>query len=289
MGRRSENYFISVCGDCIKLTYVSSVPEPGEPVSERRSEGAKSLSNINRAKKTFAEIGYCNPWEYMATFTSASADPSKDIRGVVRWLQKLNSNHGWSIKYLLIFEVGSEGGRLHAHALLSGVPADFVRCYSASEYARLPRAVKLLYSQYKTDTGTRLAYCPLWKKGWSTLVPVDGSPKVVSYMTKYMTKGNIEFTTQFGKRSFFASAGLNRPEKQKVPADIAGTMWRRVPPGTWFTCYWGDNGLPISSCYVVDRDKIAPALWNYYTSIFGALQEGIFGSALESLASAPVS
>ena len=289
MGRRSENYFISVCGDCIKLTYVSSVPEPGESASERRSDGAKSLSNLNRAKKTFSEIGYCNPWDYMATFTSASADPSKDIRGVVRWLQVLNSNHGWNIKYLLIFEVGSEGGRLHAHALLSGVPSDFVRCYSSSEYARLPRAVKLLYSQYKTDTGTRLSYCPLWKKGWSTLVPVDGSPKVVSYMTKYMTKGNIEFTTQFGKRSFFSSAGLKRLEKQKVPVDIAGTMWRRVPPGSWFTCYRGDNGLPASSCYVIDRGKMAPALWDYYTSIFGALQEGISGSALESLASAPVS
>ena len=125
-----------------------------------------------------------------------------------------------------------------------------------------------------TAKGTRLATCPWWTFGWSTLVPVDGSPKVVSYMSKYMTKQNLALTTRFGGQSFLVSKGLNRPQKQKVPVDIAVTMWDRVPSGSWCSSFRGDDGFLLSSCFIMDKDKLSPDLWEYYSQIFNNLQSG---------------
>ena len=269
-----DNYYISVTESTCKLTWVRTVPDKGQVPSLRDDSGGKLSKNLMRAKTTFLDIGQSNYWDYLATFTSASCDPEKEIRGFLGWLNDLNYNHGWKIRYLALFERGELNHRLHAHVLLQNVPSEFVRQYTSAEYAKLPRDLKRLYSLFKTETGTRLAYCPWWKFGWSTLVPVDGSPKVVSYMTKYMTKQNLEFTTKFGKHTFFASRGLKRPVKQKVPVDIAVTMWHRVPPGSWFRSFSGDDGTLLSSCYILDKDKLPPALWDYYNQIYRNLQSG---------------
>lgn len=269
---RLENYYILITQSTIKLTYVRSVPEEGTKVGKRDEENGKLKKNILRAKTTFLDIGQCNNWDYMGTFTSGSENPEKDIRGFLHWINDLNYNHGWRIRYLAIFELGDKGRRIHAHVLLKDVPKEFIREYSSAEYAKLPKDLKRLYSEYKTETGTRLAMCPWWRFGWSTLIPVDGSPKVVSYMSKYMTKQNIEFTTKFGKQSFFASKGLIRPLKQKIPTDIAGTMWRRVPSGSWYKSFFGDNGTLLSCCYIIDKDKIPSDLWDYYNQVYNDLQ-----------------
>lgn len=269
-----NNFYILVTESTVKLTYVRCVPDEGVSPSERNPDNGKRLDNVRRAKTEFLDIGQSNSWDYMITLTSGCDDPAKDIRAIPRWLKDWNYHHHAQIRYLLLFEPGERRKRLHCHGLLKNVPEKFVRAYTSSEYAKLPPAVKKLYSQYKTETGTRLGTCPWWGKGWSTLVPVDGSPKVVSYMSKYMTKQNIAFTTEFGGHSYFASKGLNRPEKQKIPADIAGTMWSRVPSDSWYSSFRNEDGALLSSCYIMDKDKLPPALWDYYNKIFFDLQEG---------------
>lgn len=272
MACRLENYYILVTESTVKLTWVKSIPEKGKISTGRNPSNGKSNKNVLRAKTAFMDIGHSNHWDYMGTFTSGAEDPAKDIRAFGRWMKDLNYHHGWNIRYLAVFELGDKGRRLHAHVLLQNVSPDFLREYTSAEYAKLPRDVKRLYAEYKTEIGTRLASCPWWRFGWSTLVPVDGSPKVVSYMTKYMTKQNIAFTTMFGKQAYFVSKGLNRPKKQKVPADIAATMWRRVPSGSWFRSFSDDDGNLLSSCYVLDKDKLPPDLWTYYSQTYQDLQ-----------------
>lgn len=273
MSRRAENYYILVTDSTIKLSYVKSVPEKGCNVGIRNGENDKRASNISRARTKFLDLGQSNKWDYMGTLTSGSDGLSyeKDIRGIQEFLHNYNKNHGCDIKYLMVFELGEKGRRLHAHVLLADVPESFLRPYTPQEYKNLPADVKRLYSAYKTETGTRLCTCPAWKHGWSTLIPTDGSPKVVSYMTKYMTKGNLEFTTAFGGHAYFSSQRLKRPEKKKIPSSAAGTAWERIPQGTWFHDYKPD-GVVLSSCYILDRDKISPELWEYYSSLYGGLQ-----------------
>jgi hypothetical protein len=249
------------------------VPEKGSKLGIRDEKNEKRSTNIKRAKTNFLDIGQSNQWDYMATFTSGTSgiDYASDIRSLQRWLRNWNTHHDASIKYLLIFELGEKGRRLHAHMLLSDVPESFLRPYTAEQYKRLPANVKKLYSQYKTETGTRLCWCPWWDKGWSTVIPVDGSPKVVSYMTKYMTKGNIEFTTSFGGHSFFSSKGLNRKKKKKIPDLTAVTAWTRIPQGAWSHSF-GENGITYSTCHILDKDKIEPELWEYYNKLYDGLQ-----------------
>lgn len=274
MAWNRENYYILATESTIKLTYVKSVPDKGVSSSNRNSENSKRFDNIRRARTEFLNLGQSNTWQYMATFTSASENPSNDIRSVMRWLKNWNTHHHASIQYLLVFELGDLRRRIHCHALLRDVPDSFVRTYTSAEYSALPPDLKRLYSEFKVDGGTRLATCPWWRFGWSTLVPLDGSPKVVSYMTKYLTKSNISFTTKFGGHAFFASKGLNRVKKQKVPVDIAATMWHRVPPGSWYSSFRADDGTLLSSCFILDRDKISSSLWDYYIGIFRGLQLG---------------
>ena len=256
---------------------MSAAPEGAESITDfaqRVAEKGKRADNVRRAKTMFLDIGQSNSWDYMGTFTSACADPSSDIRAIPKWINNWNTNHHAKIRYLMIFELGEKGSRLHAHVLLKDVPSEFVREYTSAEYSKLPRDVKRLYAQYMTEKGTRLATCPWWSFGWSTLVPVDGSPKVVSYMSKYMTKQNLALTTRFGGQSFLVSKGLNRPQKQKVPVDIAATMWDRVPSGSWCSSFRGDDGFLLSSCFIMDKDKLSPDLWEYYSQIFNNLQSG---------------
>ena len=269
--KKQGHYYILQTLNTVKLTYVRTVPETGRITVPRDEENGKSACNLRRAKSAFLDLAQSNNWDYMGTFTSASDDPKNDIRAFGRWMKDWNYHHGSSIQYLALFELGEKGRRLHAHVLFSNVPVSFVREYSSSEYSRLPVDLKRLYSEFKTDTGTRLACCPWWRFGWSTLVPVDSSPKVASYMAKYLTKSSLEFTTKFGGHSYFASKGLKRPVKREIAPETAATVWRAIPENAWHTEY-APEGVPLTGCYIVDKDKVDASLWDYYSAIFSGSQ-----------------
>ena len=297
--RIAENYYIMVTDSTVKLTYVKSVPDKGCKVGIREEKNEKRVSNVSRARTEFLDLGQSNKWDWMGTMTSGTEgmNYTADIRGIQEFIHNYNHHHGCKIKYLIVFELGEKGRRLHAHMLLRDVPESFLRPYTPEEYKKLPADVKRLYSQYKTETGTKLCTCPSWKFGWSTMIPTDGSPKVVSYMTKYMTKGNVEFTTAFGGHAYFSSHGLKRPEKKKIPSSAVAAAFERIPSGTWFheckldstvsnwefitntdrtTGKWTRVSKPnetvVSSCFMLDKDKISPELWEYYNSLYGGLQ-----------------
>jgi hypothetical protein len=268
-----ENYYILVTDSTVKLTYVKSVPEKGCKIGQRNKDNKKLSQNVSRARTKFLDLGQSNAWDYMGTFTSGTnGDYATEIKGLSEFFHNYNHNHNCKIKYLMVFELGEKGRRLHAHVLLKDVPESFLRPYTPQEYKKLPADVKRLYSQYRTETGTRLCTCPAWRYGWNTIIPTDGSPKVVSYMTKYMTKENVEFTTAFGGHAYFSSHGLKRPVKKKIPSSAAGTAWERIPQDAWFHEYRPD-GMVFSTCYILDRDKISPELWEYYNSLYNSLQE----------------
>lgn len=281
--RKAENYYIKVTDSTVKLTYVRSVPDKGCNVGLRDDKKEKRASNVSRARTEFLDLGQSNKWDWMGTLTSGAEglNYAADIRGIQKFIKNYNYNHDCKIKYLMVFELGEKGQRLHAHILLRDVPESFLRPYTAQEYKKLPADVKRLYSQYRTETGTRLCKCPAWKCGWSTLIPTDGSPKVVSYMTKYMTKSSIEFTTAFGGHAFFSSHGLKRPEKKKIPSLAAVTAWERIPSDAWKREYALNgvydklgrllSGDVMTTCYVLDRDKISSSLWDYYTALYDSL------------------
>lgn len=269
----AERYFITMTASSCRLTYCRSPNAGGQSSSERDPDGQKRADNVRRAKSAVLDIGQSNPWHYLATFTSGFSDPARDVRRLPKFLMNWNRNHDASIKYLMVYELGEKFSRIHAHALLADVPDAFIRRFDASEYRGLPPDLKRLYARYKRPGGGSLVgTCPSWKAGWSTLVPVDGSPRAVSYLTKYITKSNISFVAAFGGHAYFSSHGLKRPIKCKIPADMATTPFDRVPADSWYKEFREKNGGLLSCCYVFDKDKIPAALWDYYTALYQDLQ-----------------
>lgn len=282
MGCNHNNSYILVTESTVKLTWVRTVRDGDCGSSERNPDNERRSDNVQRAKTAFIDLGQCNAWEWLATFTVGSvADYEREIRGIWRWFQNWNTHHDAKISYLGVLEFGSKG-RLHAHVLLSGVPESFYTPFKPSEYKKLPADLKRLYSLHKGGFGPGLCHCPWWKKGFSTLVPIDGRPQVISYLTKYMTKSNVAASVSFGGHSYFASRGLKRSEKQKIPADIASTMFSRVPASAWRKLSQYD-GVLMTACYVLDKDKISGALWDYYKLCFEILQSGMLQQRIEEI------
>lgn len=270
-------YYLKQTGDCMKLTGSAGADSVRDgALSKRDSSNGKSAKNLRRAKNEFLDIARANRWEWFATFTSANPDPEKDIRGMSKWLNNWNTNHHAKIKYQFVFEFGETGGRLHCHMLLKDVPPEFCRYYTKSEYSGLPAELKKAYSKYKTPDGTRLATCPWWKKGFSTLVPCDGSSKVASYMAKYMTKENMALTARFGGHCYFCSKGLDRPEKHQISDDLASTIVQNVPDA------WHAESEFSCTTYI-DKDKVPAKIWNALVLLLdderkhGALNPALIG------------
>lgn len=173
---------------------------------QKRKE--ERTDNMKRAVDKIYDLAFQNEWNYFMTIT---IDPeqfnSKDVKEVYKrlrsWLTHQVERKG--LKYLLIPEQHKNGG-IHAHALIND-------CF------KLEHSGRYLYSgkAYKSDTlrnkGIDISLLkpvynvPEWKYGFSTAIPVDGSPaRLACYITKYITKDCKKI---FGKY-YLSSRNLNR-------------------------------------------------------------------------------
>lgn len=173
---------------------------------QKRKE--ERTDNMKRAVDKIYDLAFQNEWNYFMTIT---IDPeqfnSKDTKEVYKrlrsWLTHQVSRKG--LKYLLIPEYHENGG-IHAHALIND-------CF------KLEHSGRYLYSgkAYKADTLLNKGIdvnilkpvynVPEWKYGFSTAIPVDGSPaRLACYITKYITKDCKKI---FGKY-YLSSRNLNR-------------------------------------------------------------------------------
>ena len=82
MARLLDNFYILKTESGIKLTYVRSVPGEGDLYGERNPENGKDVCNLRRAKSAFLDLGQCNQWQYMGTFTAAADDRKKTFDGL---------------------------------------------------------------------------------------------------------------------------------------------------------------------------------------------------------------
>lgn len=177
-----------------------------EVQKQKRKE--ERTDNMKHAVDKIYDLAFQNEWNYFMTIT---IDPeqfdSKDVKEVYKrlrvWLTHQVSRKG--LKYLLIPEYHENGG-IHAHALIND-------CF------KLEHSGRYLYrgKAYKADTLRNKGIdvnilkpvynVPEWKYGFSTAIPVDGSPaRLACYITKYITKDCKKI---FGKY-YLSSRNLNR-------------------------------------------------------------------------------
>lgn len=142
------------------------------------------------------DIARSNMWEWFFTLTFNpekvnSFDYSATSKKLSDWLKNMRKKCPDMI-YIVVPEM-HKSGRWHFHGLFSNV----------SE-------LEFVESGKSTDKGQIIYNVGNYKLGWSTAIRCDGSPKVVSYLCKYITKELCEVTK--GKKRYWASRNVKLPE-----------------------------------------------------------------------------
>jgi len=87
-------------------------------------------------------------------------------------------------------------GAVHFHVLVWGLP----------------------YDEATTERATRRIQ-NLWGYGYVDLVPTDGSPKIASYLAKYMSKSMSDLRLS-GKKAYCSSRNLLRPVSTAIASEV---------------------------------------------------------------------
>ena len=196
------------------------------PYTEKGTVNDSKLSNnIARARSKVMEYGYCNQWEYFATFTlNKDMHDRYDLpafnRHFSQWLRDLRKSTGAQVAYLLIPEQHADGA-WHMHGLLSGMPEGHLQPFDTGKKLT-PYIVK------KIRSGQPIYNWPAYaaKFGFVTVEPIRDKDRATSYITKYITKDLARCVTKMGAHLFYASRGLETAQelargtlKAPIPVD----------------------------------------------------------------------
>jgi len=171
-----------------KLEWMKEVREADRSDSVRASRSR----TINKVY----DIARSNMWEWFFTLTFNpekvnSYNYAEVVKRLSLWLNNMRKKCP-DMKYIVVPEK-HKSGRWHFHGLFADVgKLDFID------------------SGYVSDSGKVIYNVGNYKLGFSTAIKLDGSPKVVSYLCKYITKEVCEATK--GKKRYWASRNVKLPE-----------------------------------------------------------------------------
>ena len=160
----------------------------------------KEIDNMKRAKQMVWDLGRANhfDWWLTLTFSPEQVDDRSDYKCCSDALKKFTRYlYDHRCRWLLVPDWDSHDG-VHFHGLFSG-DLKFVRAYS-------PYTGKPLFDNHGRPCYNIADY----KLGFTSAVPLDGSPAVITYLTQYYTK-NRKMQVPKGCKRYWASRNLIRP------------------------------------------------------------------------------
>jgi len=164
-----------------------------KPRRQRRAD------NLNKAKQSFrrlirANLQKGNP--ALLTLTMLDILPYADaVRCFTSFGQKARREFGQSFAWVAVAEFQRRGA-LHFHALVWGLTP-----YDVESEKRTRRIQNI------------------WGFGYVDIAETDGSPKLSTYLSKYMQK-SMQDVRLLGKRAYCASRNLLRPLSFNTPTSI---------------------------------------------------------------------
>lgn len=188
----------------IKSGHVYEVIQYEKPVivGETRNDSGRSLEasesdkrvtrkkTMSKAKTTLRRLINANigMWEHQPKFmTLTFAENVQDIKQAnyefKKFRQRLEYDLNLKLKYAVVMEFQKRGA-IHYHALFFNLP------YIDNQ---------------------KLA--SIWSHGFVKINVIDNVDNVGAYVTKYMTKESGESDRLLGKKSYFTSRGLYKPEE----------------------------------------------------------------------------
>ena len=260
--------FLSKYGDShhrlttIKNCRVSGVELPPKEYTQKNTINDTKLdNNIQRARSTIVELGFCNEWDLFVTLTIS---PEKHNRQALKdFKKKLNSfkkdmerRHGVRFAYLLIPEQHQDGA-WHMHGFIKGLTPENLRLMSLDE--KLPYHIR-----DKLQNGEEVYDWPAYRQrfGYCTLEPIRNTEAATRYISKYITKDMGRTVTELGGHLYYASKGLKRREVLKkglYAGNIKPSHQGEYSSTTWFTNLGTDEINQITN----DIEKIvsSPKEW----------------------------
>lgn len=185
------------CGSEIEVFDYEQEPIPIKKVRRRKIVRDTLLSRspgirrIKRTRKAFVRFAKCALFElgapYFATFTFVDILPLRRTKMAFHAFNKRMQRVYPNFKYIAVHE-WQKRGAVHFHALVWGIPQDEV-----------------------TNERKRRRIQNIWRQGYMDIINTDGSPRLATYMAKYMLKALYDDRNN-NARAYSSSSGLPRPQ-----------------------------------------------------------------------------
>lgn len=218
-------------------------PNPGKKPTTRAKK--KSLQEVSypkirtqrsyiRAKNNFRRMVRANLSIGAPSFVTLTMVTVESIEVAYREFSQFTVNirksFGSSISWVSVPEF-QERGAVHFHSCFWGLPDDVVfneapwSSYAGQSKRQSKRRARFVAWAIargfdpRKAVGTRdIQAC--WSRGWLDVLGTDGSPKIASYMAKYMSK-QMRDARLGGKKSYSASRNALRPVLLNTRASVA--------------------------------------------------------------------
>ena len=125
------------------------------------------------------------------TFKADRYDYDLAFKKMGKWLEKMRKKYG-KFDYIMIPELHKDGA-IHFHGVTGGLNA-------------------LIVDAGVKHKGAKVYNCLEWEHGFTTLTKIRDKEKTASYVTKYVTKEMQNSIVEKGKKKYWCSRGLRKPD-----------------------------------------------------------------------------
>ena len=199
------NKKVIIAGNVIEVYEYEKSVHFGYKDTRKNSKGRGSIASaddkeknrekvLSRARKDLRRIINCNIQKYSKFLTLTFKDNVQDLdyanNEFKNFIKRLNYHYGIKIKYTAVIEFQKRGA-IHYHCILYNL----VQKINVQELQEI------------------------WKHGFIKINSIDNVDNVGAYVCKYMTKTDDD--RLLGRKMYFNSRGLNKPQEIKEPDLIA--------------------------------------------------------------------
>ena len=196
---------VIISGNVIEVYEYEKSVHFGYKDTRKNSKGRGSIASaddkeknrekvLSRARKDLRRIINCNIQKYSKFLTLTFKDNVQDLdyanNEFKNFIKRLNYHYGIKIKYTAVIEFQKRGA-IHYHCILYNL----VQKINVQELQEI------------------------WKHGFIKINSIDNVDNVGAYVCKYMTKTDDD--RLLGRKMYFNSRGLNKPQEIKEPDLIA--------------------------------------------------------------------
>ena len=164
--------------------------------SEEKTDEEKEyekLKNLWRIKTKIKDYILSNDFNYFWTLTFKDDRYDYDLafQKMGKWLRRMRDKYG-KFDYIMIPELHKDGA-IHFHGVTGGLNA-------------------LIVDAGVKHKGAKVYNCLEWEHGFTTLTKIRSREKTASYVTKYVTKEMQNSIVEKGKKKYWLSRGLRKPD-----------------------------------------------------------------------------